>query len=147
LSLVDPDNRRPVDFALRRRLLSQLPQMSPEEILTGMDKGLPKLWVIRQALHLRRTLPEFFGPRADYCPLYATGQKADHLVAFFRGQDVISLAPRLVMGLDNDWDDTILELPSGKWHNVLTGDEADGGAVRLQELLHRFPVGLLMKRK
>jgi (1->4)-alpha-D-glucan 1-alpha-D-glucosylmutase len=51
------------------------------------------------------------------------------------------------MGLDNDWDDTILELPSGKWHNVLTGDEADGGAVRLQELLHRFPVGLLMKRK
>jgi (1->4)-alpha-D-glucan 1-alpha-D-glucosylmutase len=147
LSLVDPDNRRPVDFALRRRLLSQLPQMSPEEILTGMDKGLPKLWVIRQALHLRRTLPEFFGPRADYCPLYATGQKADHLVAFFRGQDVISLAPRLVMGLDNDWDDTILELPSGKWHNVLTGDEADGGAVRLQELLRRFPVGLLMKRK
>jgi (1->4)-alpha-D-glucan 1-alpha-D-glucosylmutase len=51
------------------------------------------------------------------------------------------------MGLNNDWDDTILELPSGKWHNVLTGDNADGGAVRLQELLGRFPVGLLMKRK
>jgi (1->4)-alpha-D-glucan 1-alpha-D-glucosylmutase len=147
LSLVDPDNRRPVDFALRRRLLSQLPQLCTEEIVAKMDKGLPKLWVIRQALHLRRTFPELFGPRADYCPLYATGKKADHLVAFFRGQAVISLSPRLVMGLDNDWDDTILELPSGKWHNVLTGDDAQGGPVRLQELLGRFPVGLLMKRK
>jgi (1->4)-alpha-D-glucan 1-alpha-D-glucosylmutase len=147
LSLVDPDNRRPVDFALRRRLLSQLPQLDPEAIMAGMDQGLPKLWVIRQTLHLRRAHPELFGPRADYCPLSATGRKAEHLVAFVRGQDVISLAPRLVMGLNNDWDDTIVELPSGKWHNVLTGDESDGGAVRLQELLHRFPVGLLMKRK
>ncbi|WP_029725352.1 malto-oligosyltrehalose synthase [Desulfotignum balticum] len=147
LSLVDPDNRRPVDFALRRRQLGQLPQLDPEAIMAGMDKGLPKLWVIRQILHLRRAHPVLFGPRADYCPLYATGQKADHLVAFFRGQAVISLAPRLVMGLNNDWDDTIVALPSGKWHNVLTGDEADGGAVRLQELLRRFPVGLLMKRK
>ena len=68
-------------------------------------------------------------------------------MAFSRGQGVISLAPRLVMGLNNDWDDTIVELPSGKWHNVLTGDDADGGAVRLQELLGRFPVGLLVKRR
>ncbi len=147
LSLVDPDNRRPVDFALRRSLLQELPQLGPEEIMAGMDKGLPKLWVIRQTLHLRRTHPELFGPRADYCPLYATGRKADHLVAFFRGQAVISLAPRLVMGLNNDWDDTILELPSGEWHNVLTGDAAEGGPVRLQKLLRRFPVSLLMKRK
>ncbi|HSL62631.1 MAG TPA: malto-oligosyltrehalose synthase, partial [Desulfotignum sp.] len=130
-----------------RRLLRQLPQLDPEAVLAGMDKGLPKLWIIRQALHLRRAHPEFFGPGAGYCPLYATGRKADHLVAFVRGQDVISLAPRLVMGLNNHWDDTIVELPSGKWHNVLTGDDTDGGAVQLQELLHRFPVGLLMKRK
>jgi (1->4)-alpha-D-glucan 1-alpha-D-glucosylmutase len=147
LSLVDPDNRRPVDFDLRRRLLSQMPQLCPEEILAGMDKGLPKLWVIRQALHLRGAHPELFGPRADYFPLHAAGGKADHLVAFSRGQTVITLAPRLVMGLNNDWDDTILKLPQGKWHNVLTGDTADGGPVRLQELLRRFPVGLLMKRK
>jgi (1->4)-alpha-D-glucan 1-alpha-D-glucosylmutase len=147
LSLVDPDNRRPVDFALRRRLLSQLPQLDPEAILAGMDKGLPKLWIIRQTLHLRRAHPALFGPRADYRPLYATGRKADHLVAFVRGQDLISLAPRLVMGLNNDWEDAIVELPRGEWHNVLTGDDADGGAVQLQELLHRFPVGLLMKRK
>jgi (1->4)-alpha-D-glucan 1-alpha-D-glucosylmutase len=147
LSLVDPDNRRPVDFALRRSLLQALPKLGPEEIMAGMDKGLPKLWIIRQTLHLRRTHPELFGPRAGYCPLYAAGRKADHLVAFVRGEAVISLAPRLVMGLNNDWDDTIVALPSGKWHNVLTGDNADGGAVRLQELLGRFPVGLLMKRK
>jgi len=147
LSLVDPDNRRPVDFALRRRLLKELPQLCPEEILAGMDKGLPKLWVIRQALHLRRSHPELFGPKAAYHPLYATGRKADHLVAFLRGQAVVSLTPRLVVGLDNDWDDTILDLPRGKWHNVLTGDTSEGGPVRLQKLLHRFPVGLLVQRK
>lgn len=147
LSLVDPDNRRPVDFALRRRLLKELPQFSPEQILAGMDMGLPKLWVIRQALHLRRHHPELFGPKAAYHPLYATGRKADHLVAFIRGKAVISLAPRLVMGLDNDWEDTILELPRGKWHNILTEDSTAGGPVRLKELLHRFPVGLLIQRK
>lgn len=147
LSLVDPDNRRPVDFALRSRLLKELPQLSPEQILAGMDMGLPKLWVIRQALHLRRSHPELFGPQAAYHPLYATGKKADHLVAFIRGKAVIALAPRLVMGLDNDWEDTILELPRGKWHNILTEDATAGGPVRLKELLHRFPVGLLIQRK
>ncbi len=147
LSLVDPDNRRPVDFALRRRLLQELPQLGPEAIMAGMDQGLPKLWLIRQVLHLRRQHPEFFGPEAGYHPLYAKGGKADHLVAFFRGNAVVSLAPRLVMGLDNDWEDTIVALPEGKWHNILTGDDTKGGSVRLSSLLHRFPVGLLIKGK
>jgi len=48
LSLVDPDNRRPVDFAFRRRLLNEIGGLSPEDILARMDEGLPKLWVIRQ---------------------------------------------------------------------------------------------------
>jgi (1->4)-alpha-D-glucan 1-alpha-D-glucosylmutase len=147
LSLVDPDNRRAVDFALRRRLLCQLPQLDPEAILAGMDKGLPKLWVIRQALHLRRSHPECFGPKAQYLPLYAAGKKSDHLVAFVRGTDVVSVSPRLVKGLNNDWNDTIVELPRGKWHNVLTGDAEEGCPVRVQKLLGRFPVGLLIKRK
>jgi (1->4)-alpha-D-glucan 1-alpha-D-glucosylmutase len=147
LSLVDPDNRRPVDFALRQQLLRKLPQLGPEEIMAGMDQGLPKLWLIRQVLHLRRRHPEFFRPGAAYHPLYAKGGKADHLVAFFRGNTVVSLSPRLVMGLANDWEDTVVELPDGKWHNILTGDDTEGGSVRLSSLLHRFPVGLLIKGK
>ncbi|HEY4589615.1 MAG TPA: malto-oligosyltrehalose synthase, partial [Thermoanaerobaculia bacterium] len=63
LSLVDPDNRRPVDYELRQRLLDDLKRgMTPEEILARMDEGLPKLWLIHQGLHLRRRSPEAFGP-------------------------------------------------------------------------------------
>src|SRR6185295_11194257 len=63
LSLVDPDNRRPVDYELRRGLLADLKGgMTPEEILARMEEGLPKLWVIRQGLQLRRRNPEPFGP-------------------------------------------------------------------------------------
>ncbi len=145
LSLVDPDNRRPVDFDRRRRMLNKLPRLSLEEILAEMDTGLPKLWVIRQALHLRRRHPEWFGPEAGYQALYATGAKADHLVAFSRSNAVITLAPRRVISLDNDWEDTALELPPGDWTNLLTGETRAGGRETLKDLLGRFPVGLLTK--
>jgi len=69
LSLVDPDNRRPVDYDLRRRLLADLAgSLSPEAIRARADEGLPKLWLIRQALHLRRRRPELFGRDATYRP-------------------------------------------------------------------------------
>ncbi|MFL6196180.1 MAG: malto-oligosyltrehalose synthase, partial [Thermoanaerobaculia bacterium] len=76
LSLVDPDNRRPVDYELRRRLLAELKGMTPEEILARMDDGLPKLWLIQQGLHLRRRRPGAFGTDADYRPLRAQGPRA-----------------------------------------------------------------------
>ncbi len=114
LSLVDPDNRRPVDFALRRALLDELTRLSPEDILTRMDEGLPKLWVIRQVLHLRRRRPALFGPAGAYRPLVARGRKAGHVAAFVRGDGAISVAPRLVIGLDGNWADTVLELPDGR---------------------------------
>ncbi|MDZ7700368.1 MAG: malto-oligosyltrehalose synthase [Deltaproteobacteria bacterium] len=145
LSLVDPDNRRPVDFALRRHLLDEVEALPPEEIMTRMDEGLPKLWVIRQTLHLRRSRPKPFGPTGSYRPLYAQGGRADHVVAFIRGGLVLSVTPRLIMGLNGDWSDTKLDLPEGRWHNILTGDEVTGGPVGLQELLSRFPVGLLVQ--
>jgi (1->4)-alpha-D-glucan 1-alpha-D-glucosylmutase len=144
LSLVDPDNRRPVDFDLRRRLLDELPLLSPEDILARMEEGLPKLWVTRQALHARREHPELFGPKGAYRPLTAEGTKARHVVAFARGEGAISIAPRLVMRLGGDWSDTTLELPAGRWRNVMTGDELEGGRVRLSDILARFPVGLLL---
>jgi (1->4)-alpha-D-glucan 1-alpha-D-glucosylmutase len=147
LSLVDPDNRRPVDFALRRRLLDELTRLSPEDILARMDEGLPKLWTIRQALHLRHKCPELFGPEGQYRPLYAQGTKSDHVVAFIRGEAAISVAPRLVIRLGGEWGDTELDVPGGGWHNVLTGEEVAGGTVRLQDLLARFPIALLVQRE
>lgn len=145
LSLVDPDNRRPVDFDLRRRMLKKLPRLSSKEILAEMDTGLPKLWVIRQTLHLRHRHPEWFGPEAGYQALYATGGKADHLVAFLRSNAVVTLAPRRVIGLGNDWEDTLVELPPGDWTNLLTGETWAGGREPLSDLLGLFPVGLLTK--
>jgi (1->4)-alpha-D-glucan 1-alpha-D-glucosylmutase len=144
LSLVDPDNRRPVDFDQRKKLLSELNGLSAEEIMNRMDEGMPKLWLIRQALYLRHEHPEYFGRDTEYRPLYAQGAMADHLVAFIRGGGAISLAPRLTMQMKDRWEETALELPGGRWRNILTGDEMEGGAIPIRELLRRFPVGLLV---
>jgi (1->4)-alpha-D-glucan 1-alpha-D-glucosylmutase len=143
LSLVDPDNRRPVDYEVRRQLLSQLECATPEQIWSQADSGLPKLWVIRQALAVRRDHPESFGPRGQYEPLYAHGVRSGHVVAARRGDDVVVVVPRLTIRLDGDWADTSLDLPGGAWRNVLTGDELDGGSMRVGDLLRRFPVALL----
>jgi (1->4)-alpha-D-glucan 1-alpha-D-glucosylmutase len=146
LSLVDPDNRRPVDFPLRRRLLVALSDLSPEKILERMAEGLPKLWVIRQALDLRRQRPELFGPGGGYRPLQAQGPKAGHVVAFLRGEAAATVTPRLVLGLKGQWADTELTLPAGTWRNRLTGEMVEA-PVRLQTLLARFPVALLVKKE
>lgn len=148
MSLVDPDNRRPVDFALRQRLLAELEtgQLTPEAIWQRHEEGLPKLWLIRQALHLRRERPEAFGPEAGYEALAATGPKAQHVVAFVRNGSAITITPRLPLGLGGDWEDTALALPAGIWRNVLTGERAEGGrAQSLGRLLARFPVALLAR--
>ena len=138
LSLVDPDNRRPVDYEERRRLLAELrSEPSPEEILARMEEGLPKLWVIRQGLRVQ--------PAGSYDPIPARGARARHAFAFSRGGEVVTVVPRLVLGLGGDWKDTALDLPAGNWRNWLTGEEVEGGEVRLADLLCRFPVALLSK--
>jgi (1->4)-alpha-D-glucan 1-alpha-D-glucosylmutase len=145
LSLVDPDNRRAVDFELRRRLFRRLESATPEEVLDGMDDGLPKLWVVRQALGLRRRRPELFGSEGEYHPLSVSGSQRSHAIAFSRSGDAITVAPRLVVGLGNTWNDTTVDLPSGEWHNHLTGDTVCGGRVLLADLLERFPAALLSR--
>jgi len=149
LSLVDPDNRRPVDFDLRRRLLDDLKRgMAPEGILARMDEGLPKLWLIRQGLHLRRRLPRPFGPEGAYESLRAAGLRAEHVVAFMRGVRggaVAAIAPRLPLRLQGDWQGTTLELPLGSWRNELTGEEIAGGVRTVADVLSRFPVALLTR--
>ena len=108
LSLVDPDNRRPVDYALRRHLLAALERATPAEIMARSDEGLPKLWVIRQALRLRRLRPALFGAEGAYRALTAIGGRAGHVVAFVRGEGAITVAPRLVMRLEGNWMNTTL---------------------------------------
>jgi (1->4)-alpha-D-glucan 1-alpha-D-glucosylmutase len=146
LSLVDPDNRRPVDYALRRRLLSELDGMTAEEIWSRIDEGLPKLWIIRQTLKLRRSR-KLLEPESSYRPLVARGEKSAHVVAYTRGERIATVLPRLVIKLGAKWGDTTLELPEGRWRNAFTNETLNGGEIALAKLLKRFPVGLLCQER
>lgn len=144
LSLVDPDNRRPVDYALRRSLLAELPSLTPEEIMSRMDEGLPKLWTVHQALGVRREHPTCFGPGGAYMRLQANGPEANRVVSFRRADDVMVVAQRLTMA-DRPWGETSVEVPGGSWRNKLTGEAVSGGVVRIFDLLARFPGALLTR--
>lgn len=146
LSLVDPDNRRPVDFALRERLLHELRDARVADVVARAEEGLPKLWLVRQALAVRRDLAAAFAPGGGYRPLWATGSRAQHAIAYLRGEQVIALGTRLPMKLAGDWQGTCLELPPGRWQDVLGETEHDGGVTPLAALLARLPVALLVRR-
>jgi (1->4)-alpha-D-glucan 1-alpha-D-glucosylmutase len=149
LSLVDPDNRRPVDYELRRKTLAQVKSAKAADVLVRLadpnDAGLPKMFVVHRCLTLRREHPEWFGPEAAYTPVEAQGAKAQSLVAFTRGGQVMTVAPRLPLTLNGDWDGTTLELPTGSWKNQFTGESVRGGTIGLPELLKEFPVALLVR--
>ncbi len=144
LSLVDPDNRRPVDYDLRRRLLAELGRMPAADVLKRWDDGLPKLWTVFHGLHVRRDRPETFGPNGTYQPLEAHGERHGHVLAFLRGGRSATVVPRLPLSLAGDWKDTSIELPKGRWRNRLTGEAVSGGNLRLAELFLNFPVALLI---
>lgn len=144
-SLVDPDNRRPVDYDRRAKLLHGIDRLTPEQILERFDEGLPKLWLVRTALHLRRRRPEWFGPNATYEPLWVDGSKAPHAIAYMRSGNVLAVAPRLVVSLAGEWADTRLEIAGEGWTNLLTGDAVPSGDILLSDLLRRFPVALLSR--
>jgi (1->4)-alpha-D-glucan 1-alpha-D-glucosylmutase len=144
LDLVDPDNRRPVDYARRRELLASLERSLPLPPLGSDDAGLAKLFTLRLALGLRHRRPELFDARGAYRALAVRGARADHVVAFARGAEpgAVSVTPRLVIGLGGDWADTAVTLPSGSWINLMDGGRHRGDAA-LAEVLRRFPVALL----
>jgi (1->4)-alpha-D-glucan 1-alpha-D-glucosylmutase len=143
LSLVDPDNRRPVDYAARARMLDEVREASPEAVLARMDDGAPKLFVLHRTLQVRSRRLQEFSEHSTYDPLDAAGPRAGHVVAFRRGQGIVVVAPRLWMGLRAGWGDTSLELPAGHWTNAFTGEPHRGGPVAMSVLLQRFPVALL----
>jgi (1->4)-alpha-D-glucan 1-alpha-D-glucosylmutase len=143
LSLVDPDNRRPVDYAERRRVLDLVVGAGPEEVLARGDEGAPKLWLIRRVLGHRHRHPAAYGRGSGYEPLHVRGSGARHAVAFARSGGLAVVVPRLVVSPDEAWPGTTVGLPDGDWVDVLTGDKTDGGYVGVATLLRRFPVAIL----
>jgi (1->4)-alpha-D-glucan 1-alpha-D-glucosylmutase len=139
LSLVDPDNRRLVDYEVRRRLLAGLRAAGGEPPSPG-DVGA-KLWLISRLLHDRQRRPEAYASR-QYEPLPIDGGKADHVVAFSRG-DLVVVVPRLVTGVAGDWAGTVVGIPDGRWTDVLTGAVHAGGRVPAADLLAAYPVSVL----
>jgi (1->4)-alpha-D-glucan 1-alpha-D-glucosylmutase len=166
-SLVDPDNRRPVDWELRRRLLDELARREEAgereallaELVDGWRDGRVKLWVTWKALAARRADPDLF-LLGDYRPLAAEGALARHLVAFARRRGdcwLVAAVPRWLTAvtpaerppLGDVWGDLRLPLPEGApaaWRDVLSGEEAtaEGGALAASDLFARLPVALLV---
>jgi (1->4)-alpha-D-glucan 1-alpha-D-glucosylmutase len=168
LSLVDPDNRRPVDYELRRRHLAELRERSADdsarqklaaELLAHSRDGRVKLYLTAEALRHRREHPRLYAD-GSYTALEATGAKAAHVCAFARAlnaEAAIVVAPRLVVGLTGGdeappvgavWGDTALALPpelaGARLRDVLSGRvHAPGAALPLAELLGTLPVALL----
>jgi (1->4)-alpha-D-glucan 1-alpha-D-glucosylmutase len=141
-SLVDPDNRRPVDYAERRSLLARI---DAGDIPAVDASGAAKLLLVHRALTLRRDHPGLF---CGYRALHASGPAADHALAYSRSDDLVVVATRLPVGLGaaGGWRDTTLTLGAGEWTDVLTGDRVEGPEVRLASLLDRFGVALLVRR-
>jgi (1->4)-alpha-D-glucan 1-alpha-D-glucosylmutase len=131
-SLVDPDNRRPVDYEIRRHELK-----APRQA---------KIRVVAAALRARRDRPDTF-LRGGYHPLPAAGAAADHVVAFRRGDDVVVAVIRWTLRLgDTGWGDTVIALPNGSWTDRLTGAVHTGPAPAA-ELFGQLPVILLERRR
>jgi (1->4)-alpha-D-glucan 1-alpha-D-glucosylmutase len=157
-SLVDPDNRRPVDYDLRKKFLGKTEK--PEDLLAHLADGKAKMHVIREGLRLRKEMPELFY-EPSYTPLYADGGKEENICAFALSsmeKSLVVVAPRLFAGMVADengaplgdlWGDAVLALPPGVYENVLTGEkhQCTEGRVRLAGLLKRFPVALLATMK
>jgi (1->4)-alpha-D-glucan 1-alpha-D-glucosylmutase len=139
-SLVDPDNRRPVDFGVRRELLGRIDAGWQPSI---DHSGAAKLLVTSRTLRLRRHRPGAF---TEYRPVFAEGRVADHVLAFDRG-GVVAVATRLPVGLSRHggWFDTTLSLDGHSWTDVFTNTSYGGRRLAVADVLHRYPVALLVK--
>jgi (1->4)-alpha-D-glucan 1-alpha-D-glucosylmutase len=144
LSLVDPDNRRPVDFENRLQLMRRAHRLSANEALRECDSGMPKLWMTARILAIRRERVEDFSAESKYQPLVAQGAHLGRLLAFRRGENLIAVVPRFTMTLAGEWGDTRLPLPGGAWRNCFTGQVIQR-EISPGELFASFPVALLIR--
>jgi (1->4)-alpha-D-glucan 1-alpha-D-glucosylmutase len=137
-ALVDPDNRRPVDYARRRALLA-----AQDAGAHAIDLDTEKLLVTSRALRLRRDHPDWFA--GGYAPVAADGPAAGHAVAFRRGQAIV-MATRLPARLARrgGWAGTTLPVPPGRWRDVLTGAVHTGPRPLLSGIALRLPVAVLV---
>ncbi|MGW8062603.1 malto-oligosyltrehalose synthase [Streptomyces ziwulingensis] len=136
LALVDPDNRRPVDFP---------PAGGGDAGAVDAGTAGTKGAVTRAALALRGRRPELFGDAATYAPLTAEGPAAAHCVAFARSGEVVTAVTRLSLRLAEagGWRGTTLPLPPGRWADALTPGREFTGHARVEELFAGVPVALL----
>ena len=157
-SLVDPDNRRPVEYGVRSTLLDELQKRRPKPatLLANLGDGRAKLHVIHQGLALRKAHAALFHGGA-YQPLYADGGREEEVLAFSLSagaQRLVAITPRLFARRLGDaaapigafWGEARLTLPEGQYEDVLTGASHHGGARPMAELLAEFPVALLVLR-
>lgn len=152
-NLVDPDNRRPVDWTQRRKLLAAIGNAEPEALAAEWRDGREKLFLANRLLRLRREFPMLF-ERGDYTPLYGEAGRADErLCAFARVYEetmLVVAAPRLTYRLyhngDGGWGATTLPLPrAANWHDVVGGRHYEKrDRVPAAELFTAFPVAVLL---
>ncbi len=171
LSLVDPDNRRAVDYAMRAKWLDELAKLaaksefaaSVRKLAEAPHDGRAKLWITWRLLELRREHPELFRDGA-YVPLEAHGDKAEHILAFARRHrtaTVVVIAGRLFAKLMRDpgalplgeaaWGETAIEVPLAdgtKLENLLTGETltVQGGRIALARAFASFPGGAFLAK-
>jgi (1->4)-alpha-D-glucan 1-alpha-D-glucosylmutase len=170
-SLVDPDNRRPVDYGRRRDMLSSLSQAADggggipdlvSQLLAAPEDGRVKLYVTHKALCCRRDHPALFA-EGEYLPVAASGAKSDHVFAFARrlnGVPALVAVPCLVARLCGEagalptgavWGDTRLVLPeefsAREWRNVFTGERLTRSEFSAREVFRTFPLALLIRNE
>jgi (1->4)-alpha-D-glucan 1-alpha-D-glucosylmutase len=148
LRLVDPDNRTPVDFDARRRLLRHVINQETGEFLSRLEDGGPKLRLIATALAVRSRHPEAFGRDAGYQRIAVSGSRADHAICFSRTRSdglpvTVTIGFRWPLLLRAGWQDTTVSLPHGRWRDVLTKREVEGETQLLETLLDDTPIALL----
>ena len=167
LSLVDPDNRRPINFEERRRFLDEIRNGRHDahmeiidELLRTRQDGRIKLFLIFKVLNARRQRAGLF-EKGDYHPLKVRGKYRSHIVGFlrnFRDQYAAAIAPRFLISLVSThelplgidiWQDTEILWPAslgGQWQDVITGDSVQvEKATRVGHILARFPISLLIR--
>ncbi|MBD1842349.1 malto-oligosyltrehalose synthase [Cyanobacteria bacterium FACHB-63] len=157
LSLVDPDNRRPVDFTIRETFLDAIQAAAPSALMPKLlekpEDGQVKMFLTLQALKVRNQFKSVF-LSGEYIPLEATGKFKDHIIAFARkdaGQMVVTIAPRFFtrliqpnqLPMGEIWADTAIELPTSGWQNAISETEHTGSTIALKDALKDFPVALL----